>query len=161
MGTTACVNLSDGVDLGYTCLDIELDYTGAEQGPVYVKRHSRNESSSGVASYRSVALAVSDRGVDDRSDRTSCWTGGLPRDELLLLTAWIDRGGDEETACQSRDAGPAAPPPYLRPDCAPDADDPAAHRVAYVKPKQHNLFVLRIEDRPQDRASASSVTSVK
>ena len=79
----------------------------------------------------------------------------------MLLTAWIDRGGDEETACQSRDVGPAAPPPYLRPACAPDPDDPAGHQVAYVKSKHHNLFLLRIEDQLPANDSASSVTSVK
>lgn len=142
------MNLSDGVDLGETCMDIELDYSGVEHGAVYVKRHSRNDSSSGVVSYPSVALAVGVRGSADRSDRTSCWAGGLPRDELLLLTAWIDRGGDEETACQSSDVHPAAPPPYQRPDCAPDPDDPAGHLVAYVRSKHHNLFILRIEDQP-------------
>jgi hypothetical protein len=161
MGTTACVNLSDGVDLGETCLAIELDYSGTEQGAVYVKRQSRNESSSGVVSYPSVDRAVGGRRGDDRSDGTSCWAGGLPRDELLLLTAWIDLGGDEETACQSRDVGPAAPPPHLRPACAPDPDDPAGHQVAYVKSKHHNLFLLRIEDQLPANDRASSVTSVK
>ena len=142
MGTTACAE----VHLGDTCMEIELDYAGPEQGKVYVKHFSRSESSSGLAIYPNVALAVSDRGGDERSPSMSCWAG-LPRNELIELTAWIDLSGDEQIACQAGDDSPPAPPPYRRPDCAPDPDDPAGSLIAFVKTKRHNLFVIQIEDQ--------------
>jgi hypothetical protein len=141
MGTTACADL----DLGDTCLEIQLDYAGPERGKVYVKHFSRNESSSGLVSFPNVALAVGDRGHDERGARMSCWPG-FPRDELIVLTAWIDRSGDERIPCRSGDDSPPAPPPYLRPDCAPDPDDPAGSLIALVKAKRHNLFVIQLED---------------
>lgn len=146
----ACVDSA----AGETCIEVEITYSGMQDGRVYVKEVAEDGFGGGLGSGMNVQQALALYSASAFQGMRSCWGAG--KDERYDIVAWIDLDDDEKPYCMLSSGLPdggrpdggweSASTKQQLAECVPDPHDPQGMVSVLIKGGESNVVRVDILD---------------